>query len=324
MNLVGTLLKLQTEKANTPKDTAKVVDPVAELQSQLRTYNIIDLLLILLPHLTAAKNLASSSLASSLMAENSPIFLLYRVLVGQLRDTDVTLEKRTYKALNAVVQLLLPSADVVSQISASRAQQVLPLVEDLVSKLIDPEVLAICSSGAKKARMELIAKVVESIPLSCDIVYSNSLSIISSADAPITLGDDVLLSFIPIALSEVMLCTKEASEKARTAAFETLAVMASKMLSAGKKFGTHNQTNDASMLETSGMDDEDMTSTESVEKEDTGAAKDKLNFREFMMMVVAGLAGASAGMQSSSISCVARLIFEFRGKSRREEWVMIC
>jgi ribosomal RNA-processing protein 12 len=242
MELVKTLLQTQVEERSTAEnadDMAIDQDPAVVLQKQIRSYAIIDLLLLLLP------SIATGSL--------EPIQLLYKVLIGQLGDSDVTLQKRTYKALNRVFEIL----------STSESVSMFPLLKDLCERLVDEEITLTTGSGAKKARIELIGRIVECVDVSTGGVLAPD-------------GDALLLEFVPVALGEVMLATKEASEKARTASFETLAIMAKKMLSAG-----------------------------------TGESK--LNFAEFTMMIVAGLAGSTANMQSATISCLARLLFEFRG-----------
>jgi ribosomal RNA-processing protein 12 len=237
MELVKSLLQSQVEER---EKVAMVVDeePAVVLQKQIRSYAIIDLLLLLLP------SIATGSI--------EPIQLLYQVLIGQLGDSDVTLQKRTYKAINRVFEIL----------STSESVNLFPLLKDLCAKLVDEDITLKTGSGAKKARIELIGRIVDCVG-------------VSTADVVDTEGDALLLEFVPVALGEVMLATKEASEKARTSAFETLAIMAKKMLKAG-------------------------------------GGESKLNFGEFTMMIVAGLAGSTANMQSATISCLARLLFEFR------------
>ncbi|KAM6501995.1 Armadillo-type fold [Amanita muscaria] len=118
------------------------------------------------------------------------------------------------------------------------------------------------SQAAKKDRFNLIASVVPHIP-------PDSLH--------------VMPSLIP----EVVLGTKEPSEKARSAAFDLIVAMGKKM----KEGGTVNR----SLVD--GMD-EDGSVTASVE--------------EFVTMIAGGLAGASPHMISATITALSRLVFEFK------------
>ncbi|KAI8912901.1 armadillo-type protein [Powellomyces hirtus] len=249
LSLVTTLLESQSQQHAEPEST------VAQL-SKLRDYAILDLLLILLPFLPEVKTKAKT------LAEDSPLLLFYKVLTGQLRDSDATLQKRTYKALNHVV----------GSIPASALN-----LEELVERLLDPEVLSKATSGAKKARIQLLQRVCQAIPTS---------------------EKALLLSFVPVALSEVMLATKEASEKARNAAYECVVAMGRKMLTGGVE-------NPAADLWA--MDDLQRALDENPEQAEEG----QINLREFFMMVIAGLAGETATMQSASIAALSRLLFEF-------------
>ncbi|KAJ3222520.1 hypothetical protein HK099_002228 [Clydaea vesicula] len=302
MNLVKSLLTAQTD-ARRKKEKSDAMEeeksPAAILQVQVRTYTMIDLLLLLLPHLSSSKSLSEDG--QDLLLGNSPIFLFYKVLVGQLRDEDVTLQKRTYKALNDVVDILMPLSETSS---VNRIIRVLPLIDDLATKLIDPEVLVAAGSGSKKARIDLIGKVVKSVPLGVLPAEHNSASV----------GDALLLNFVPVALSEVMLSTKEASEKARTASFETLAIMANKMLQAGKLYSAVEKVEFREISEEMDIvDNEDSKNAEDTVANDTPeVVRSKLNFGEFLMMIIAGLGGSTSNMQSAAISCVARMLFEFR------------
>lgn len=279
MSLVGNLLQIQTS-SNTDSMEEGEEDAVSILQRHIRTYSIIDLLLILLPHLSVTKKLQSSQAQQSDFTQDSPISIFYQVLIAQIADPDVTIQKRTYKALNKVVEILLPTD--------SSFDMVHTLLSDLTSKLVDPTTMSNIGSGAKKNRMELISKVVTSVPLiSKDMISEN-----------------LLFSFIQAAVTEVTLTTKEASEKARSAAYDTLAVMANRMIEAGKKFGFDGSVVGGSLME---VDPNGEVTLDGDRK--------KLNFNEFIAMVVAGLAGES-NTQSAAISCVAKLLFEFKGKKQ--------
>ncbi|KNC98554.1 mRNA-binding protein RRP12 [Spizellomyces punctatus DAOM BR117] len=238
LSLVTTLLQSQSQPHPEPESA------VAQM-GRLRDYAILDLLLILLPFVPA-----------STTSGDSPVEVFYKVLTGQLRDADPTLQKRTYKALNHVIEYLRPP--------------VLNL-EELVNRLLDPEVLSKASSGAKKARMQLLQRVAIAIPAQ---------------------DQALLLTYIPVALSEVMLATKEASEKARNAAYDCLVAMGRKMLTGGV-------TEDAW----------DMDALQRALDDETPGGQ--VNLKEYFTMVVAGLAGDTATMQSAAVSSLGRLVFEF-------------
>ncbi|ORY39357.1 hypothetical protein BCR33DRAFT_700085 [Rhizoclosmatium globosum] len=278
--LVKNILQIQTsvkehEAMDGMDDEAKS-EAIAEVAIMgLKVYAMLDLLcvlLVFLPEVKAMLEASEEDAADFQVPSDSPLHLFYRLLSGQLRDRDATLQKKTYKALNLVMAVL----------PASQTP-----FKDLMPKLIDPEVISRTTSGVKRARMGLIQAVVEACALKK-----------SEED-----GDDedaMLLEFIPVVLSEVMLTTKEASEKARSAAYECLIGMGRKMLDVGIR-----RARDAEWAgirkKLKGEDADEMDEEEERE----------INFREYMMMVVAGLAGASSTMQSAAIACCGRLVFEF-------------
>ncbi|KAJ3061706.1 hypothetical protein HDU98_002383 [Podochytrium sp. JEL0797] len=273
--LVKNVLQIQTavkeHEVVESMDEEQKAEAIAEVAVMgLKVYSMLDLLCVLIHFLPEVKALMDASeeevKAGLQVPTDSPLHLFYRLLAGQLRDRDATLQKKTYKALNLVMAVL----------PASQTPY-----RDLMPKLIDPEVISRTTSGVKRARMGLIQAVVE-------------------AAAMKKMGEDgedeededaVLLDFIPVVLSEVMMTTKEASEKARSAAYECLIVMGRMMLEVGNRR--------AEVAAARG----DMDQEEGETRE--------INFREYMMMVVAGLAGASATMQSAAIACCGRLVFEF-------------
>lgn len=96
------------------------------------------------------------------------------------------------------------------------------------------------------------------------------------------------LHFIPSILSEVVISAKEVNEKARTAAFDLLVLMGSK-LSAG---GTIVQANIPHMP--------------------ANAPTAQASLEEYVTMVSAGLAGSTPHMISASITALTRILYEFR------------
>lgn len=95
------------------------------------------------------------------------------------------------------------------------------------------------------------------------------------------------LHFIPSILSEVVISAKEVNEKARTAAFDLLVLMAKKMSQGGQI--------DQSRIPH--MASDAPTATASLE--------------EFFTMVSAGLVGSTPHMVSASITALTRILYEF-------------
>ncbi|KAI8905507.1 armadillo-type protein [Gorgonomyces haynaldii] len=133
-------------------------------------------------------------------------------------------------------------------------------VQELAQKLIDEKVVQQLSSGTSKARMQLITRVLEMMD-----------------------DQDMILRFIPSCLPEVMITTKEASEKSRDAAYQTLVAMGYKM----KQGSTEMQI------------------------EQLNLEGRQRSLREFLLMIIAGLGGSTSSMQSASISSLSRMLFEF-------------
>ncbi|KAJ3216464.1 hypothetical protein HDU67_009419 [Dinochytrium kinnereticum] len=237
-----------------------------------RSYLVIDLVLVMLPFLPDAvrvqQALASEEEEEITLPSESALFVLYKVLIGQLRDGDATLQKKTYKGLNLLVDLIP-----LSQLS----------LPDLISKLLDSEVMSLATSGVKRLRVKLLQRIVEIIP---------------QLDG----HEKILIEFVPVALSEVILATKEASEKARTAAFECLVGMGRQMHSVGIRIQREKEW-EATRRKLDGKEDDG----DDMDEESVG----RVCLKEFFVMVSAGLAGESAHMQSAAINCLSRLIFEF-------------
>ena len=95
------------------------------------------------------------------------------------------------------------------------------------------------------------------------------------------------LHFIPAILSEVVISAKEVNEKARTAAFDLLVLMARKMSQGGQI--------DQSQIPHMAAD----------------APTAKASLEEFFTMVSAGLVGSTPHMVSASITALTRILYEF-------------
>ncbi|KAL8710699.1 MAG: hypothetical protein Q9220_004717 [cf. Caloplaca sp. 1 TL-2023] len=98
------------------------------------------------------------------------------------------------------------------------------------------------------------------------------------------------LHFIPSVLSEAVIATKEVNEKARSAAFDLLVLMARKMIEGG----TIDQSKIPHM--------------------DAQAPTTQASLEEFFTMVSAGLVGSTPHMVSASITALTRVLYEFHGE----------
>jgi ribosomal RNA-processing protein 12 len=97
------------------------------------------------------------------------------------------------------------------------------------------------------------------------------------------------LSFIPCVLSEVVIASKEVNEKARTAAFDLLVLMADKMTAGGKVVSANVPHLGPSVPDVNA------------------------SLEEYFTMVSAGLAGTTPHMVSASITALSRLLYQFHG-----------
>jgi ribosomal RNA-processing protein 12 len=223
---------------------------------RLSIYAMIDLVLILIPHLR------NHSL------ELLPVKMIYEFCLDRLETEDKTLQKKIYKGLCCIFDL-----GVIDDVS----------LNVLANKLTSDSAIALTSSGASKSRVRLVQKIILKME-----------------------NKDALLKFIPQFLPEVMLATKEASEKTREVGYECLVSMARKMME-----GVESSSTLASSLNSMGLD---KTAQESNDKSGAMDYSGEVSIREFFLMVLAGLGGASSHMQSASIASLGRLVFEFSGK----------
>jgi ribosomal RNA-processing protein 12 len=103
----------------------------------------------------------------------------------------------------------------------------------------------------------------------------------------VELVPDQSLHLLTTILPEVILCTKETNEKSREAAYDLVITMGKKMANGGIiKHGL----------------------IESIQQEDRTAS-----ISEYFLMVSAGLAGSSQHLISATITCLSRMLFEFKG-----------
>jgi len=267
-NLVKTLLQSQINNNN---DATK--KNVQDLQKTYRLYYILDLMLVFLPNLPEMKETGP-------VDENNSIILYYKVLIGQINDSDSTIQKKTYKSLATLISNIKDKPEFLKVIN----------IEELISQLIDPQVIMKLSanSGVKKLRTNTLISAVSAI----------------SAEQ-----SEILLQIVPIILSEIILGTKEVNEKTRNTSYDGIVIMGKKMLEIGKLneqkgiFGNGiNNTNN----------NNGMSSIEDSNK------KGNVNLNEYFMMVVAGLAGSSPHMQAATIGCLSRLLYEFRDEMDKQ------
>ena len=120
------------------------------------------------------------------------------------------------------------------------------------------------------------------------------------------------LHIIPSLIPEIVLGTKEPSEKARSAAFNLVVAMGKKMSQGGVV--------KRSMVD--GMDEDAPEAADGMPTLPQNLDRKTDHFsllvvtasiEEFMTMMAGGLAGASPHMISATVTAISRLIFEFKG-----------
>ncbi|PPQ62932.1 hypothetical protein CVT24_006172 [Panaeolus cyanescens] len=183
-----------------------------------------------------------------------------------------------------------------SQISAADSKTLFELI-------MKPEVLCCKDNGVQKRGYKILSKLVESGKVTVDAEQVlRSLDEMIEGLTPAAKKDrfyllsalidqlpSTSLHVIPSLIPEIVLGTKEPSEKARTAAFEAILSMGRKMSRGGVV--------KRSMID--GM-------------EEDGAMDATASVEEFMTMIAGGLAGASPHMISATVTAISRLIFEFK------------
>ena len=198
----------------------------------------------------------------------SPFDAYFQLIVGLLQEKDSTVQKKAYKSLVTLLDYIPLDRNTLNGLSA---------------KLLDANVITSITSGSKRARILCITRLTEKVG---------------------SLESDWLLKWIPMCLSEVMLATKEASEKARHAAYECLVAMGQKMME--------------SKLENLPKDSDQLMNA--LENEDKMAEENDMlplgissanGITEFFTMVSAGLDASTPHLQSAAIGSLSRLFFEF-------------
>ncbi|KAK5671508.1 pre-rRNA processing protein [Batrachochytrium dendrobatidis] len=258
MNIVKLLLEKQTElqmlESNGPNVNIE----------QLRMYAILDLMMLMIPFLPSDEQ----------NQEDSPLQIVFKVLIGQLKDTDSTVQKKTYNALYLVLQAIPPSA----------TQQ-----RELFTQLFDDSVISNVTSGTRRSRTRVIQYLCETI-----------------------VEKRMLLEVIPESLPEVILATKEVSEKSRNAAYACLVSFGQQMLQqSGDESTSSFDTLESSFRKEldSGVVDSDNEDMDATDRDIQHQAT--VSLKEYFLMVVAGLAATTSHMQSAAIASLGRLLFEF-------------
>ncbi|KAI8896755.1 armadillo-type protein [Globomyces pollinis-pini] len=188
--------------------------------------------------------------------QETPLTIFYNFCQDHIKEKDATFQKKSYKCLTHVLPFL-------TTIQLN--------LKVLIDNLLADVVLSNLSPGSTRLRVKLIQLVVEHLE-----------------------DKELTLYFIPEALPEVMLATKESSEKTRDSAYDCLVAMGHKMIEGGvgESIESLNMNDDESM-------------------DESKPHKGDLSIREFIMMVAAGLAGETSHMQSAAIASLGRLLFEF-------------
>lgn len=110
------------------------------------------------------------------------------------------------------------------------------------------------------------------------------------------LKDKAALAVLPSFLGEVILASKETSARTRDLAFEVLVDLGRKMV----------QVQDEKRDANAGASSKDLFGSLQ------NANSDQPMLAEYIYMLAGGLAGSSAHMQSASVLCLARLLYEFK------------
>lgn len=168
---------------------------------------------------------------------------------------DSLIQKRSYRIISSMIEL------------EEGRQSVLQYLPDIERVIIEHS--NVTSPSSKAARLSLILQIIPLLP--ADQLY-----------------------FIPSALSEIIISTKDVNEKSRTIAYQVLIAMALRMSQGG-------------IVENSKVPsmDSDMPSSEA-------------SLREFFTMTSAGLVGATPHMVSATITAISCLFYEFHSQMERD------
>jgi ribosomal RNA-processing protein 12 len=179
----------------------------------------------------------------------SSLSQLFNIAIIVLNKDDPTLQKKAYKIIPR-----LAKSEVGNAALQERCEELQELLLGCADKALPP---------ARRDRLASIGQLIPILPSS-------------------------KLQFIPSVLPEVVICTKESNEKAKTNAFDLLIAMGDKM----KEGGTIQNSKVPHMP----PDAEDVSAS----------------LEEYLTMVLAGLAGTAPHSISASIIAITRIMYHFR------------
>ncbi|KAJ1902359.1 pre-rRNA processing protein [Kickxella alabastrina] len=197
----------------------------------------------------------ATAMTAYLDAERAQMLVRAAFVLAKQND-DAILQKKGYKAISRLAE----------QPTESPARQ---LIEEIMTAQLIPMLVESAETVAVSSRRE-------------------RLTLIASLSRSLT---DEQLHFVPAMLSEAILGTKEANERARNVAFETLLTMGRRMAMGGV----------INMAAVTGEAAED----ESME------VQHQASIEEYFKMTAAGLAAQTPHMISATVAAISRALFEF-------------
>lgn len=216
----------------------------------------------------------SIALIESRKLDENALNVLNRVTVLGICSEDAHVQKKCYKAICLTYEI-----DALKSIYWGKNSKFL----DSLRKQVRDSLFS-TANASKKERFCLL----KYLTLEIDTKSSDSLSL------------------IPAIVSEVILGTKEVSEKTRQLAYELLILMAKKMLEAEKL------SKSSPLTIKQNMGDDNSTENEPLSYEM------KATLVEYLNLLVAGLAGKTPHMISASIQALARVMYELQNELPEE------
>lgn len=230
--------------------------------------------------------------------------LLESALADSIPQTQATKQKQKQPATEKLPPQSHTLMDLVITISIYLPRQTYPTLFSLAALILpqssDPQLqkkayklfsrLATSPNGVsalQERNAELQALLLSTASSATPACRHDRLSAIATVVRHLPASD---MHFIPSILSEVVISAKEVNEKARTAAFDLLVLMATKM-SAG---GTIAQSKIPHM--------------------DSSSPDVAASLEEFFTMVSAGLVGSTPHMVSASVTALTRILYEFHSQ----------
>ncbi|PIA19186.1 NUC173-domain-containing protein, partial [Coemansia reversa NRRL 1564] len=191
------------------------------------------------------------AMAPRLDAEGARMLLRVAILLARQAE-DPALQKKGYKAL---ARLAIQSEE-----SPARCVIADAMTTQLIPMLV--ESAEVVAPGSRRERLALIATLARGLT-------------------------DNQLHFIPAVISEAIVATKDANERARTVAFDALLVM-------GRR-----------------MDQGGVVNMGAVGDDATAGSEQQASMEEFFKIIAAGLAAQTPHMISATVAALSRALFEF-------------